>query len=73
MIGRDSFGVFPLRGKLLNVQVATHGQLMANTEIHDLIQILGLDFQKKYTTPEELATLRYGKLMLMTDQDHDGT
>eukprot|EP01114_Cavostelium_apophysatum_P018499 TRINITY_DN5733_c0_g1_i1.p1 TRINITY_DN5733_c0_g1~~TRINITY_DN5733_c0_g1_i1.p1 ORF type:complete len:1490 (-),score=519.65 TRINITY_DN5733_c0_g1_i1:58-4527(-) len=73
VLGRDSYGVYPLRGKLLNVSEAHHRQLMANAEIHDLIVILGLDYDKKYTTAEERNTLRYGKLMLMTDQDHDGS
>lgn len=65
VIGRDSFGVFPLRGKLLNVREASHKQIMENIEINHVKQILGLQHGKKYT---DTSTLRYGHLMIMTDQ-----
>lgn len=73
VIGRDYYGVFPLRGKLLNVREATHKQILENAEINNIIKILGLQYKKKYNTPEDLKTLRYGKLMIMTDQDQDGS
>ncbi|KAJ8915854.1 hypothetical protein NQ315_004668 [Exocentrus adspersus] len=73
VIGRDLYGVFPLRGKLLNVREATHKQILDNAEINNLIKILGLQYKKKYNTPEDLKTLRYGKVMIMTDQDQDGS
>jgi DNA topoisomerase-2 len=60
--------VFPLRGKMLNVREATHKQIVENAEIDALLQILGLQYTKKYTTPDELKSLRYGKVMIMTDQ-----
>lgn len=72
-LGRDVFGVFPLKGKILNVRGATNKQLMENEEINHVISILGLDYAKTYTTEEERKTLRYGKVMLMVDQDHDGS
>ena len=56
-------------GKLLNVREATHKQILENAEINNLIKILGLQYKKKYETPEDMKTLRYGKLMIMTDQD----
>lgn len=62
--------MFPLRGKLLNVRDATHQQIMANAEINHLKQILGLQHGKQY---EDAKSLRYGHLMIMTDQDHDGS
>ncbi|KAH9388840.1 DNA topoisomerase 2-beta [Tyrophagus putrescentiae] len=71
--GRDRYGVFPLRGKLLNVREATHKQIMENKEINNIIKILGLQFKKVYETEEDLKSLRYGKLMIMTDQDEDGS
>jgi DNA topoisomerase-2 len=64
--------VFPLRGKLLNVRDATHKQLMENQEIQHLVTILGLNYAKTYQDPSE-RDLRYGKIMIMTDQDHDGS
>lgn len=70
VVGRDKFGVFPLRGKLLNVRDATNVQIMNNAEITNVKAILGLKHGKTYTNANEL---RYGKLMIMTDQDHDGS
>ena len=72
-IGRDKYGVFPLRGKILNVREATHKQILENAEINNLIKILGLQYKKKYETRDDLKTLRYGKMMIMTDQDQDGS
>ncbi|GHP12332.1 hypothetical protein PPROV_001106000 [Pycnococcus provasolii] len=70
VVGRDHYGVFPLRGKLLNVREATHTQVMANAELNYLKQILGLKHGHKY---EDTKSLRYGKVLIMTDQDHDGS
>ncbi|GMK55253.1 hypothetical protein CspeluHIS016_0203090 [Cutaneotrichosporon spelunceum] len=68
--GRDNFGVFPLRGKLLNVREASHDQIMKNVEIQNIKKILGLKHNHNYTSVD---SLRYGQLMIMTDQDHDGS
>jgi len=73
VIGRDRYGVFPLKGKLLNVREATHKQILENAEINNLVKILGLQYKKKYENDTDLKTLRYGKLMIMTDQDQDGS
>lgn len=73
VIGRDYYGVFPLRGKLLNVREATHKQILENIEINNIIKIMGLQYKKKYLSQDDLKTLRYGKLMIMTDQDQDGS
>ena len=70
VVGRDKYGVFPLRGKLLNVRDASHDQIKNNAEINHIKQILGLQHGKEY---ESAKSLRYGKLMIMTDQDHDGS
>ncbi|AQK73829.1 DNA topoisomerase 2, partial [Zea mays] len=70
VVGRDYYGVFPLRGKLLNVREANHKQIMDNAEIQHIKQILGLQHGKQY---ESTKGLRYGHLMIMTDQDHDGS
>jgi len=69
-VGRDAYGVFPLRGKLLNVREATHDSIMKNTEIKNIKEILGLQHGKQYNSVEGL---RYGSLMIMTDQDFDGS
>ncbi|RHZ12978.1 hypothetical protein DYB37_005617 [Aphanomyces astaci] len=75
VVGRDAYGVFPLRGKFLNVRDATDTQLTKNAEFSHLCTILGLKLGLKYDTSAERATLRweYGQVMLMTDQDHDGS
>lgn len=65
VVGRDDFGVFPLRGKLLNVRDASSKQIQENQEISNIKQILGLQQGKKY---ENTESLRYGHLMIMTDQ-----
>lgn len=70
VVGRDLYGVFPLRGKLLNVREANHKQIMDNSEISSIKKILGLQHGKTY---EDTSTLRYGHIMIMTDQDHDGS
>ncbi|KAF6168380.1 hypothetical protein GIB67_018220 [Kingdonia uniflora] len=70
VVGRNYYGVFPLRGKLLNVREASHKQIMENAEIQSIKQIMGLQHGKDY---ESVKSLRYGHLMIMTDQDHDGS
>jgi len=70
IIGRDKYGVFPLRGKILNVKDATLQKITDNNEITAIKKILGLEQNKKYT---DLSQLRYGSIMIMTDQDHDGS
>lgn len=66
----DYFGVFPLRGKLLNVRDAPLKKVMQCEEIQNVMKILGLTVGQKYTSVEGL---RYGHLMIMADQDHDGS
>lgn len=73
VVGRDRYGVFPLRGKLLNVRDATFKQLTENKEIQNIMTIMGLEMGKKYDEHSDLKALRYGSLMIMTDQDHDGS
>ena len=72
VIGRDYYGCFPLRGKFLNVRDATAKQIGENPEIQNLIKIIGLKMGMKYDE-ENLKELRYGSVMIMTDQDHDGS
>jgi len=70
VVGRDHYGVFPLRGKCKNVREASVKQLLENQEFNDLKKILGLQQEKVYTS---LSELRYGRLMIMTDADNDGS
>lgn len=67
---RKSFGVYPLRGKLLNVKDTSDSKVEHTKEIAELKKILGLQSGKKY---ESVSDLRYGRVMIMTDQDYDGS
>lgn len=69
VVGRDYYGAFPLRGKLLNTRTATYSQLSKNEELNNIKQILGLQSGKKY---KDTAELRYGRILIMTDADTDG-
>ena len=69
VVGNDKYGIFPLKGKLLNVRDASPKQLMDNEEIKNIKLILGLQQGKIY---DSLNQLRYGGIILLTDQDVDG-
>ena len=69
VVGRDYYGVFPLKGKLLNVRDVTEKRMYENEEINNIKKIIGLEAGKEYNNFDEL---RYGKIMIMTDQDYDG-
>jgi DNA topoisomerase-2 len=66
---RSKYGVFPLKGKLLNTLDCAAAKVNANKEIAMLKQILGLQAGKEYTS---VASLRYGTICLVTDADQDG-
>tara|TARA_B100000780_G_scaffold279144_1_gene255937 strand:+ start:5284 stop:8607 length:3324 start_codon:yes stop_codon:yes gene_type:complete len=70
VIGRDKYGVFPLRGKLLNVRDAAMEKVKNNAELSNLVKIMGLQYGKKYT---DTKSLRYGSILILTDQDVDGS
>ena len=69
-VGREKWGVFPLRGKLLNVRDITVQKFNANEELTAIKKILGLEQGKQY---KDISELRYGRVMVMADQDHDGS
>lgn len=64
---KNIFGIFPLKGKLLNVKTATVKQLSENEELININKILGLSHDLK-----SKANLRYHNCMVMTDSDVDG-
>lgn len=71
---RNYIGIYPLKGKLLNVRGEQTKKIAENKEITDIKKILGLETGKIYTTLEDVhSSLRYGKVMIMTDQDLDGS
>jgi len=71
VVGRDNYGVYPLKGKIINVKDITLQKISDNAEIANLKKILGLEQNKDYS--KGIDALRYGKIMIMTDQDHDGS
>ncbi|KII69787.1 DNA topoisomerase 2-beta [Thelohanellus kitauei] len=73
VVGRDKYGVFPLRGKVMNIRETSMSNVIKNKEVESLVKIIGLDFKKKYEDRSALSSLRYGKVMFMTDQDYDGS
>ncbi|OSX68704.1 hypothetical protein BU14_2364s0001, partial [Porphyra umbilicalis] len=74
VVGRSAYGAFPIRGKLLNVREVSLAKAVRNTEVAALRRILGLGTPgTDYTRPGARGSLRYGRLMLMMDQDSDGS
>lgn len=70
VVGRQKYGVFPLRGKVMNVCDVGVDKVAANAEISAIKKIMGLQNGRKYVSTSEL---RYGRIMLMTDADLDGS
>ena len=70
---RNIIGVYPMRGKLLNVRGETIKKISENKEINELKQILGLENGFQYTVENYSQKLRYGRILFMTDQDLDGS
>jgi hypothetical protein len=54
------------------VRDAAHKVIMSNEEIKNLVDIIGLKFNQKYDK-ENIKSLRYGHVMIMADQDSDGS
>jgi DNA topoisomerase-2 len=71
---RNTIGIFPLKGKVLNVRGEKVAKINENKEIAAIKKILGLESGKNYRTIEDVhSSLRYGRVMVMTDQDLDGS
>ena len=71
---RNTIGVYPMKGKILNVRGEAVKKISENKEIAEIKKILGLETGKKYDSLEDVYKhLRYGKVLFMTDQDLDGS
>ena len=71
---RNTIGVYPMKGKILNVRGEAVKKIAENKEITEIKKILGLETNKKYLNIEDVnKNLRYGKVLFMTDQDLDGS
>lgn len=69
IVGREKWGVFPLKGKMLNVKDISQIKFNQNEELTAIKKIVGLEQGRKYATVKDL---RYGRIMVMADQDLDG-
>lgn len=70
--GRDWFGIYPLKGKILNVRNASYSSISSHKEITGIKYALGLVHGVDYTDDINFSKLKYGKVMLLTDSDEDG-
>jgi DNA topoisomerase-2 len=71
---RNTIGVYPMKGKMLNVRGEQPKKIAENKEITEIKKILGLENGKRYETMEDVKkSLRYGRVLFMTDQDLDGS
>jgi DNA gyrase subunit B/topoisomerase-4 subunit B len=68
--GRDRSrqAILPLRGKVLNTESASLAKVLENKELSDLVTALGCGLGKNF----ELARLRYGRVIILSDADSDG-
>jgi DNA topoisomerase-2 len=70
---RNTIGIYPLKGKLLNVRGEQLKKIAENKEITDIKKILGLESGREYKSIADVHQyLRYGKIMIICDQDLDG-
>lgn len=70
VVGTDYYGVFPLKGKPLNVREQAVSKIAENDEITKIMKALGLTIGKRY---KDYSELRYGGVVFMTDADVDGS
>ena len=75
VIGQDYYGVFPLRGKMLNTRDISAAKLQKNEEIKNLMNIMALKPDQVFGEKgnASIKDLRYGSIMIMADQDQDGS
>lgn len=70
--GNDWNGTYELRGKVLNTRNEKCDKIAQNKVVSDIIKCLGITFGLDYTKDANFVTLRYGRVVILCDQDCDG-
>lgn len=70
--GRDYNGIYPLRGKFLNVLKANIESIARSKVITEIKELMGLQEGVDYSLASNLKQLRYGTIGILTDMDMDG-
>lgn len=70
---KDFQAILPLRGKVLNTWEVDRDQIFANNEVHDMAVAIGVDPHTLEDSKADLSGLRYGKIIIMSDADVDGS
>lgn len=74
VIGRDHYGILPLRGKIINGMANTATRLLENEEVKAIASILGIEPFREEWTDAEIDALTYSRgVMVVADADVDGT
>ncbi|MDO4623037.1 MAG: DNA gyrase subunit B [Eubacteriales bacterium] len=69
---RNFQAIFPIRGKILNVEKASIDKVLANAEIKGMINAFGCGFSEGYGNDFDISKLRYDRIVIMADADVDG-
>ena len=64
--------IFPIKGKILNVEKASIDKILGNLEIKSMINAFGCGFSEGYGNDFDISKLRYDKIIIMADADVDG-
>ena len=69
---RESQAIFPIRGKILNVEKASINKILANAEIKTMVYAFACGFSEGYGNDFDISKLRYNKIIIAADADVDG-
>ena len=69
---REFQAIFPIRGKILNVEKASINKILANAEIKTMVYAFACGFSEGYGNDFDISKLRYNKIIIATDADVDG-
>lgn len=67
--GLDWFGIYPMRGKFLNVREKSPSAISKNAVVSDIVKAIGLQYGTDYNNRENIQNLNYGKVVILADAD----